>query len=387
MREKLGRFSFDSVPVVLLALALGVVTGLLVPDKPLLACTLIAEIFMRLLKLISMPLIFFSLLSTLTGMDRGVVTRIMAGKLVRYTVLTTFISTIIALLVYLWIAPASLGWSPDGSGDVVNPIDFKSYLLGLVPLNVFQPFLEGNVVAVLFLAVLIGFSTQALESKKRDGLHQLFENLFSLIMAMTKWILKALPVAIWAFVVLFIQDLQQHAHVPGLGAYFICLIIANGLQALVVLPLFLYFKGISPLFVFRGVCPALVVAFLSKSSSAALPTVLDCAQRKLKMQPEVAKFSLPLCITINMNACAAFILITVLFVSQSNGFVFSPVELVLWVIISVVFAIGNAGVPMGCYMISSAILVSIGTPLHLMMLILPLYAVVDMFESAINVYL
>ena len=100
----------------------------------------------------------------------------------------------------------------------------------------------------------------------------------------------------------------------------------------------------------------------------------------------MARFSLPLCITINMNACAAFILITVLFVSQSNGVVYSPLELVAWIFVATIAAIGNAGVPMGCYMLSSAFLAAMGIPLHLLVVILPFYAFIDMLESGINVW-
>lgn len=100
----------------------------------------------------------------------------------------------------------------------------------------------------------------------------------------------------------------------------------------------------------------------------------------------MARFSMPLCISVNMNACAAFILITVLFVSQSNGIQFSTLELLSWVLIASIAAIGNAGVPMGCYMLSSAFLAAMNVDLQLMLLILPFYSFIDMLESAINVW-
>ena len=132
--------------------------------------------------------------------------------------------------------------------------------------------------------------------------------------------------------------------------------------------------------------PALSLAFFSKSSSAALPLAISCAENNLKLNPRIAGFSLPLCTTINMNACAAFILSTVLFVCMSNGLQFSVAELLGWVFVSTLAAIGNAGVPMGCFFLSSAILASMNVPLNLLGVILPFYSLIDMLESAINVW-
>ena len=153
-----------------------------------------------------------------------------------------------------------------------------------------------------------------------------------------------------------------------------------------VLPLFLKFNKVSPLKMVRGMMPALSVAFFTKSSSAALPMALRCAQENLKMSPKVANFTLPLCTTINMNACAAFILTTVLFVSMSNGIAFSGPEMFLWIFIATIAAVGNAGVPMGCYFLSSAFLAAMDVPLNILGVILPFYTMIDMVESAINVW-
>ncbi len=132
--------------------------------------------------------------------------------------------------------------------------------------------------------------------------------------------------------------------------------------------------------------PALNLAFWSKSSSITLPLTIDCAKNNLKLKDKVANFSLPLCTTINMNACAAFIIITVLFVSTSNGITFSALELFAWIFISTIAAIGNAGVPMGCFTLSCALVAYLGAPMYLLGIIIPFYAIIDMFESSINVW-
>ena len=132
--------------------------------------------------------------------------------------------------------------------------------------------------------------------------------------------------------------------------------------------------------------PALSAAFFTKSSAAALPIAIRVSQERANISERVANFSLPLCTTINMNACAAFIYITVLFVSMSQGVTYSFVEMCLWVFLATLAAIGNAGVPMGCFFLSSAILASMNVPLYIMGVILPFYSLIDMLESAINVW-
>nr|MCH9704038.1 cation:dicarboxylase symporter family transporter [Chlamydiota bacterium] len=101
---------------------------------------------------------------------------------------------------------------------------------------------------------------------------------------------------------------------------------------------------------------------------------------------KVSGFTLPLCSVVNMNACAAFILTTVLFVSQLYGMTFTPMQLIMWIFFATLAAIGNAGVPMGCFFLTSAFLVGMNVPLYMMGVILPFYALIDMLETALNVW-
>jgi len=120
-------------------------------------------------------------------------------------------------------------------------------------------------------------------------------------------------------------------------------------------------------------------------SGATLPVTLQCAKERLGISEKTAGFSLPFCTAVNMNACAGFITITVLFVAMSNGMTFSVFELLAWVLVATIAAIVNAGVPMGCYFLSLALLTTMNVPLNLMFVLLPFYAMIDMVDTAINV--
>ena len=139
--------------------------------------------------------------------------------------------------------------------------------------------------------------------------------------------------------------------------------------------------------------PAVLMAFFTKSSAATLPVTIQSAEQNLNVDPKVSRFVLPICTTINMNGCAAFILVTSLYVMQNGGFISfdQPLltilpTLLLWLVIAVVSAIGNAGVPMGCYFLTFSLMSGIGAPLSIMGIILPIFTVIDMVETAENVW-
>ncbi|MCL6269279.1 dicarboxylate/amino acid:cation symporter [Sansalvadorimonas sp. 2012CJ34-2] len=370
------------------AALLGITCGFMdVPVVNTIATTL-GDLFIRLLKLVSTPIIFFSVLSTLTGMGNLQEAGILGGRVFRYTLMTTLIAASIALSLFLLLDPANHVQGLDIANSVVEnqQTGYLKYLVDIIPTSFIEPFAQGQVISVLFLAVILSLAILTVPVERRTRLQQLFEDLFAAIMKLTAGILKLLPIAVWAFVTTFLHEITEESIVTNLALYFLSILLANLVQALVVLPLLLSWKGLSPVKTFKGMFPALSVAFFAKSSSAALPVAMEAARSQLGVSERIARFSFPLCTTINMNACAGFILITVLFVSSLNGMSFSPVEMFSWIFIATIAAIGNAGVPMGCFLLASTLLATMNVPLALMGVILPVYALIDMLESAINVW-
>lgn len=369
-----------------LSVVLGLAAGYL--NVPLLnvSAETVSDIFINLLKLVSLPIIFLSIVSTASGMESMHEMKSLGSRVVKYTVLTTVIAATIALLLFIVVDPVRSYVVNEGMSVPVNQTSYFTYLLKIIPSNFLEPFVENNVISVLFLAMVLSLAILTLPDENRNVLHTFFKSFYRAIMRITGWIVQLMPIAIWAFITLFIRDLKKGLDLENLAWYLFIVVAANLIQALVVLPLLLRAKGISPVRTFRAMVPALSVAFFSKSSSAALPMAVKCAEDNAGVSPKIAGFSLPLCTTINMNACAAFILTTVLFVSMSNGMTFSYPEMIIWIVVATIAAIGNAGVPMGCYFISSAFLVSMNVPLNILWVILPFYTMIDMLESAINVW-
>ena len=164
-----------------------------------------------------------------------------------------------------------------------------------------------------------------------------------MLFILVKWLIKVLPVGIFGFISALCVELASGVSIGGLGTYFATVLTANFLQMLVVLPLVLLIRGLNPLRVARGMMPALLVAFFSKSSAGTLPVTMACSEERVGVRPAVARFVLPICTTINMNACAAFILITSVFLMQNAGAEITLGTLGVWVLIATIAAVGNAG--------------------------------------------
>lgn len=371
--------------MILVAILLAVIAGWWQQPLIIKFSELVSEIFVRLLKLISLPMISLSLLATISSVGENSLSTL-GKRIVSYTILTTMIAATIALLLYEAIGPVILVTLEQSSAPVI-PSYFEE-LLKVIPSNLIQPFLEGNVVSIMLLSLLIGIGIAKLPNDQRQPISQLLQSLFQMMMQITRWIVGFMPIAIWGFMTSFFVMIHgsEDLKFKELGWYLTTIVSANLIQAMVILPLFLWWHGVSARKVFMKMLPALSFAFFSKSSSAAMPTAIDCAERGLDVSPKVARFSFSLCTSINMNACAAFILITVMFIAQSQGMVFTPTEKMSWILIATVAAIGNAGVPMGCFFIASALLTTMNMPLTMMGIILPFYALLDMLESAINIW-
>lgn len=381
-------FSYFSQNVLFtIAIIAGVLSGYLQNPALISGAESVSHIFISLLKLVSLPIIFLSLVSTASSMENVEELKVMGRLVSKYTILTTLIAALSALGLFILINPVLTTPPLQGNADPqLESTSYFAYLLKVIPSNAVQPFLENNVIGVLILALLLSLAILTLPDENKKTLSLFFKSCFAAVMKITQWVVKGMPIAIWAFLVLFFRDLNLGLEVASLGLYLTVVVAANLFQAFIVLPLILKAKGISPVRTAKAMMPALSLAFFSKSSSAALPLACNCAEVRLRIPRKIASFSLPLCTTINMNGCAAFILSTVLFVSMSSGVQYSLLEMFGWAFVATIAAIGNAGVPMGCYFLSGAILASMNVPLYLLGAILPFYSLIDMLESAINVW-
>ncbi len=352
----------------------------------------IATVFTRLFQFIAVPTIALAVITTLADLGGRKETGKIFVHAVTYTLLTTFSAAFVGLILYIFIAPGNLPAEVIGAGvaDVPQKLETLTYydhILSVVPNNVLQPFLAGNVLSVLLIAAFSGLALAFMPgSENRDVLLKGIKGLQELLFTMIRGILYVLPAGILAFAAQLSSQIEAGVIVGALGKYVAVVLGGNVIQFFIVLPLFLLLRGLNPLYVFRKMSPAVAVALFTKSSAGTLPVTLASAENNLKVNTKVSRFVLPICTTINMNGCAAFILVTSLFVMQNAGFELTMGTMITWLFVAVLAAVGNAGVPMGCYFLTLSLMSSLGVPLGIMGIILPIFTIIDMVETAENVW-
>lgn len=381
------KFKFNTNVLILLALFIGIVSGILDNSALNQAADIFSQLFINLLKLVSTPIIFLSIFSTVAGMKSAKEFKFIGKKIIKHTLITTYIASFIALICFLMFDPVQKPSieSLIQNNDIASK-GYINYLIHIVPTNIVTPFLENNVIAVLFLAIIFSLATLSLPEKQRAPLQTILSSLNSLFLKVASWIVVIIPLAVWAFITLFFKEMQKGLEIKHLIYFLGAITTANLVQGFMVLPAYIKLRGLNPIKLATQMLPALSLAFFSKSSSATLPMTMRCAVERASMDKKLSNMAFPLCTAINMNGCAAFILITVLFVSISNGLSFSIFEMFCWTFIATIAAVGNAGVPMGCFFLSSAFLASMNVPLNMMALILPFYVLIDMLETTVNVW-
>lgn len=352
----------------------------------------IATIFTRLFQFIAVPTIALAVITTLAELGSKKETGKIFAHAITYTLLTTFSAALVGLALYIIIAPGNLPAEIVGAGvaDVPQKLEKLSYyehILSVIPNNLLQPFLAGNVLSVLLIAAFAGLSLAFMpQTENRSVLLKGIKGLQELLFTMIRGILYILPIGILAFAAQLSAQIEAGVIVGSLGKYVAVVLGGNMIQFFIVLPLFLLLRGLNPLYVFRQMSPAVAVALFTKSSAGTLPVTLASAENNLKVNPKVSRFVLPICTTINMNGCAAFILVTSLFVMQNAGIELTLGTMVTWLFVAVLAAVGNAGVPMGCYFLTLSLMSSLGVPLGIMGIILPIFTIIDMIETAENVW-
>ena len=378
------------------ALVVGAILGLLGQDWLNGLMDFVATVYTRLFQLLAVPTIVLAVITTFATFGSKGSGRIF-GRTLIYTLLTTIAAAAVGALLYVVVAPGNLpveALSAEGSQDEISllsplasHLSYFDHILSVIPNNIVKPFLEGNVLSLLLLAFAVGIGLSKLPDSENNavvikGLLGLQDLLFLLI----RGLIWTLPLGIVAFSAQLTAQVGAGVVADSIGKYVLVVLGGNVIQFFVVLPLFLVARGLNPIHVLGRMMPAVLMALFTKSSAATLPVTMESAEQRLGVRKEIARFVLPICTTINMNGCAAFILVTSLFVMQNGGTPLTLGTILLWILISVVSAIGNAGVPMGCYFLTLSLMAGVGAPVSILGIILPIYTIIDMVETAENVW-
>ena len=374
----------------IIALVVGAVIGLLGLDWLNGLINFVATVYIRLFQLLAVPTIVLAVITTFATFGSEGSGRIF-GRTLIYTLLTTFAAAIVGALLYVVLAPGNLSIEmlsqTDGAIADAPQQSYYDHILNVIPNNIVKAFLEGNVLSLLLLAFAVGIGLSKLpESENKTVVVKGLLGLQDLLFILIRGLIWTLPLGILAFSAQLSAQVSAGVVADSIGRYVLVVLGGNVIQFFIVLPLFLLARGLNPIYVLGRMMPAVLMALFTKSSAATLPVTMESAEQRLGARKEIVRFVLPICTTINMNGCAAFILVTSLFVMQNGGMPLSFSTILLWILISVVSAIGNAGVPMGCFFLTLSLMSGIGAPVAILGIILPIYTIIDMVETAENVW-
>ena len=374
------------------ALILGAILGALGIEVLNGLMNFVATVYTRLFQLLAVPTIALAVVTTLSSLGNQADTGKIFRHAIVYTLLTTIAAAVVGLVLYNIVAPGNLPTDMVQSGTSELPqnleqTSYSDHILGVIPNNIIKPFAEGNVLSILLLAAAAGIALAKMpQSNKKEVVVKGLLGLQDLLFMLIRGLIWALPLGIVAFAAQLSAQFSAGIVMDSLGKYVAIILGGNVIQFFIVLPLFLLARGINPVRTLSKMMPAVLMALFTKSSAATLPVTMNTAETRMGVSNKVSRFVLPICTTINMNGCAAFILVTSLFLMQNGGIQLSLSTMILWLFISVLSAVGNAGVPMGCYFLTLSLMSGMNAPIGIMGIILPIYTIIDMIETAENVW-
>lgn len=354
----------------------------------------IGSLFLRLLKMVSIPLIITSLVTGVLGLG----TAEHLGRMFKRT-LTYYLSTSM-IAITTGIAVVNL-IQPGVGSNMLIPTDDNSALLTssktlgevlyeqvltLIPENPFAAVAEGNFLSIISFSIMFSIAGCAVGGKPLQTLHQLSESFFEVMMKLTLWIIHLVPVGVF-FLMLYATSAQGAGIFLQLGWYMATVILALSLHAFVFLPLIVYFWGKrNPFQYMQQLSPALLTAFSSASSGAALPLTITNAEQRAGISNRVTSFVLPLGSTINMDGTALYEAVAVIFIAQMYGMELTLAQQVVISITALLASVGAAGIPQAGLVMMVIILQAVGLPTESQGIILAVDRVLDMCRTSVNVW-
>ena len=356
------------------------------------------QIFLRLLFMLVVPLVFSALvLGVIEIGDVKSLGRI-GGKTLLWIFLVTGIAALIGLVTVNVIEPGR-GLPPEMAQELLaqtsaqasdiaarrEAINASDLLLNIIPRSVVDAAARNDLIAVMFFALLVGLAAAVIRSPATEGLRLGIQGLYEISLKLIDWVIRLAPYAVAALLFTITARLGYDV-LAQLALYVGTVVLALALHMFVVFPILLRtLGGVSPLWFFRQIQPAMLTAFSTSSSSATLPTTLKVAEDNLKAPRHVARFVCTLGATANMNGTALFEGVTVLFLAQFFGVELTMLQQLLILALCILGSIGAAGVPGGSLPVIAMILAMFGIPPEGIGLILGVDRFLDMCRTTVNV--
>lgn len=385
---------------ILLAAILGAAFGFLLNQFPqtqffelsLYGLGIAGSVFIGLLKMLLIPLIFSSIVVGVSNLQAG-------GQLSRVwkiTLACCVTTTTLALILGLACAHIfQVGKGVDimlfqdamnqhQTPDTLTPASFFTNFIQNTLINPFKAFAEGNVLAVVVFALFIGAALVKGGDKFRS-VRKLSQQFFDIMMLMIGWVMKLAPLGIFALLAKLIatEDISVLSRLAEFAAVVTGTTIFHGA---VVLPLLLWIFGrMNPVAFFKGARAALITAFATSSSSAAMPLSMKCAQENLGVRPQTAGFVIPLGTQLNMDGTALYEAAAALFIANLMGLDLTLSQQLVVCATAMIASLGAPGIPSAGMVTMIMVLQSVGLPAEAIAILLPIDRLLDTVRTVVNV--
>lgn len=370
---------------ILIGLVLGIIAGLALGHR-VDFLDRVGKAFIDLLKMLVGLIVFSSLV---TGMchinDPKKLGRIGIRTLLFYAG-TTLISITFGLILVFLLKPG-IGLSltlPEESMHAHQSLGIIDFLFSIVPSNPFAAFAEGNILQIIVFSIFFAFAI-TLSGEKGKKVLSFLESVSEVMYSLTHFIMKLAPYGVFALIATAVGSVGVKVILPLLK-FLLCNYIACFLQIFLVFCLsikYLVKLRVAPFF--KGMKDAIVLAFTTSSSSATLPVSLECARYHLGVSPDISGFVLSLGSTINMNGAAIGQAVSAIFIAQAYGLSITWVKIGILIFVSLVSAIGAAGIPGTGIVMLSVVLHAMGLPLEGIALVAGVDRLREMISAVVNI--
>ena len=348
-------------------------------------------LFLRLLRMITVPLIVTSLVIGVAGL--GSTSRIgsMFGKTLLYYFVTSMIAITIGIVMVNIIQPGINTQLPGGGKAVIAddkslPDVFVNLVNSMIPPNPVHSLAEGEFLSIITFSILFGLFIIKVGGSSGERMRNVFQSAFDVMMEMTQAVIRLAPIGVLAFM-LFATATQGIEVFKTFALYMLTVFLALVVHAVVVMPLILKFVAKrSPWEYAKAMTPALLTAFSTASSNGTLPLTITSVEQRAGVSNRTSSFVLPLGATINMDGTALYEAVAVLFIAQAytGGL---PIEQQIIVAVTALLAsVGAAGIPSAGLVMMTIVLSAVGLPLDAVGLIIAVDRVLDMCRTTVNVW-
>lgn len=377
------------------AMLAGIAAGWLGGEPLAEAIGWLGTLFIRLLKMVIVPLVLTSILMGVASVGAAAGVGRLFSKTLGYYMLTSLLASIVGLLMVNLIQPGVGADLVDAGseqvpelGTVKSPVQL---VLDIVPENFVAASAEGDMLAVIFFAIVGGLAISALPQARRGPLVGVIDSGFQAMMVLTGGIIRYFaPIGVFALVARLVGTTGA-ATFQALGLYALMLVCGLTVHLLVTMPLVLrLLGGIDPVTHFRNMLQPIVMAFSTSSSGATLPVTMRAVHEKVGVSNRVTSFVLPMGATVNMDGTALYECAGVLFIAQAMGVPLGVEQQVLVVFTALLASVGAAAVPSAGLVIIFVVLEAVnlrGPDVELLVgAMLAVDRPLDMYRTVVNVF-